>query len=344
MRQNLGVLAKLLLLAFASVGIQCLVSAGPATAADPNSATSRAGTVAAPETVIVGTYVRELVQVDIALNRFVVDFDMWMKWSGPIDPTSTWVFSNQIETWSQSKTALSETPILLPNGQQYQSYHIQATFASYLDFRAFPLDTHDLPMLLRDSKYPASQLVYAVEPESAGITDSPELILGGWKMSQPPTATISMHQVNSGLGMPAVSESLESVYTYMMYVERPAAGYLLPEILPITIVMLMVILVFLMSPAKLDTRVAVASAALISAVLLHLAALAELPHAAYVTLLDKIYILSYVVILATFLESICAARIYKSRGPEYAKRIDRYSAAGVVVLLVGGVILLILLI
>jgi hypothetical protein len=83
--------------------------------------------------------------------------------------------------------------------------------------------------------------------------------------------------------------------------------------------------------------------ALVSAVALEFSMQSELPEVGYLVLIDKVYILSYFVILCTSVTSIFAARMAEKSEMAKARRLDRIAGAAVALSFIGGTAAILLL-
>src|SRR5207249_1382002 len=91
-------------------------------------------------------------------------------------------------------------------------------------------------------------------------------------------------------------------------------------------------LIFFVSPRYFEGRLGLAVTTLISAVALQLTTSADLPQVGYLVLIDKLYNLSYVLILFAMLESTIVVRWFDKGAEATARWIDR---AALVVAAVG---------
>ena len=100
-------------------------------------------------------------------------------------------------------------------------------------------------------------------------------------------------------------------------------GTISKYIVPIALIILITFGAFFCQPSDIDARLSLTITALISAVALQFTAATELPPTGSLLLLDKVYILSYVAILATTFLCIGANRYANTDRPEQAARLDK---------------------
>ena len=152
--------------------------------------------------------------------------------------------------------------------------------------------------------------------------------------------TVGETVYHTGFGEPDAGKSTTySHATFSLELSRPASGYLTKSITPITIVILMTMLTYLIGTMDLSSRLAVCITALISAVVLHSDSTSELPTVGYFVLFDWVYILAYLAIFLTLLESILVQRAAAAGKTTLAKRLDQLVGPTVTLLYIGGVAL-----
>ena len=97
--------------------------------------------------------------------------------------------------------------------------------------------------------------------------------------------------------------------------------------MPIGFILLSTLLIFFISLSYFEGRIGLAVTTLISAVALQLTTSADLPQIGYLVLVDKLYNLSYVIILFSMFESTVAVRFHDAGREAAASKLDRYAAA-----------------
>lgn len=336
------VLLAVIASAFALAGVIVPSQAQPAPAAAPaphavkNRPVGAAGT--GPEQVEVGMYLNQLLNVDLETNTFDADFYLWMKWKGDIDPTTSYDFVNQTNSTSMKILPTYEKPTVdAATGVKYQSWHIQATFVQPLTFAEYPKTGYSMHIGIQDNTYDSSALVY-VTPTGLQ-TATPVVSPGGWDVSDP-TASVTDVVFNTNFGDPAATAPLTfSEADFSFTIERSDPTRVIKAILPIIIIMAITLLAFLIPAHHLDGRLVLTVTALISAVLLHDAAIAELPAVGYFVAIDKVYLLSYLVVFLTLLECVVVYRWDKEGKDARVRKTDIISLVVLATMFVVGMAL-----
>jgi hypothetical protein len=294
-----------------------------------------------PQVVDVGVYVHHIPEIDLRSNTYLLDFYLWFRWSGSIDPTKNFEFTNAVQSWDQLRTPIyvgddgASQPEQLDGGVKYQAFHVHGRFQHAFPLHAYPFDQQDIVLALEDSQAVEGALVYRVDTQSTGYHQA--ITLPGWQV-RGGRATVTREHYTSNFGDPRLplSGDTYSHFTYALQLDRPVGGYLAKVLIPLGIVLLISFVVFFMHPRYFESRVTISLTNLISAVALQLSSGADLPNVGYLVLLDRIYHLCYLTIFLCLAESVIVARIHDDGRENTARRIDRLCMAGSPLLFVLG--------
>lgn len=276
---------------------------------------------AAPQVVTVGAWMQNVNDIDMKASLVTMDFYLWFRWKGDIDPTASCEFTNVVEKWGMTKEPSYPEPVSLADGSKYQCFHIQGKFNRKFDLRAYPLDRQDLPLEVEDSRHLATELTYVADTQNSGY--SPEMSLPGWEI-EGGKATASEFAYPTNFGRPQAPGGTERYahFNYTVSIARPWAAYLIRMLVPMLVVLLSSFVSFYLAPVYVDARIGIATAALLSSVALHLTVSADLPHVGYVRLIDKIYNLCYVIIFVTLIESVWVVHLRDAGDEARARKYD----------------------
>lgn len=290
---------------------------------------------AAPQTVTVGAWIQNVNDIDMKASLVTMDFYIWFRWKGEIDPTASFEFTNVVEKWGMTREPIYPEPVALPDGAKYQCFHVQGKFNRKFDLRAYPLDRQDLPLELEDSRHLSTELVYVADKENSGY--SPEMSLPGWDIEGGrPVAGEYTYPTNFGRPQVPGGHEKYAHFTYTISIARPWAAYLIRMLVPLLVVLFSSFVSFYLAPVYVDARIGIATAALLSSVALHLTVSADLPHVGYVRLIDKIYNLSYAIIFLTLLESVWVVRLRDAGEERRALHADKIFSLALAVASAGG--------
>ena len=279
---------------------------------------------------MVGLYVNHLTSFDIKANTFLADFYLWFRWSGELDPTLSFELPNAIEPWSFAKDVVykdasgAPKPELLPDGCKLQQLHVQGRFAHPFELAQYPLDRQVVGIVLEDSRYDDQTLVYQADPDSRL---DPGVEVPGFLL-RTSAAVVDAHVYGSTMGDTRLHKLEVSRLTYRVELGRSVVGYLSKTLIPISCILLSTILIFFISQEYFEGRIGLAVTTLISAVALQLTTSSDLPQIGYLVLIDKLYDLSYVIIIFSMFESTLGVRLHDAGREDAARKLD-YWAIGI---------------
>ncbi len=313
-----------------------------AAAAPPRAVSKRSAPDSAKpaDHVAVGLYLHHVMQVDLRANSFLADLYVWFRWKGDVDPTKSFEFRNAVEQWQIVKAPAyvdesgEAAPITLEDGTKYQVFRVEVRLGRPFSVQHYPLDEQDLVIEVEEAKYLASELVYDLDRGDTGF--DPRIEIPGWVVVGE-NAEVGEATFSTNFGDPRVSGGERySRLRMQVHIVRPTRGMIVKTIAPLVIVILITFGVFFLEPHSVDARLTMSVTALISAVALELSSATELPEVGYLVLLDKVYILSYVVILFTVANSIFVARYAERESLERARRLDNLAGLALTLAFFGG--------
>lgn len=277
----------------------------------PASATADPGT----NEVTVGAFINDIQQVDLAAGSFTMDLYLWMRWRGDRnDPTDSVevMNSNTFENTTTSQTGgvagkpLYPAPRIMPDGSKYMAFRYQGVFSRKMNLERFPFDVQNLVAIFEDQDQDTRQLVYV--PDKDPITISETVNIPGYKIGKP-SLTVRAHRYPTNFG--DLSASPEQQYSRIVIavpVTRDVLPYMVKIMLPILIVILITALIYVMPARFEDSRTGIGVTAMLTMVALQWTTDEGLPSVEYLTLLDLIYILSMLYILAAMGYTVIASR------------------------------------
>ena len=303
---------------------------------------SEAGGPGKPQKVPVGFYLQSVYGLNQQASTYYLDFYLWMRWRGEIDPTATLELINNVERWGLTQTPLYEKPIQSKDGESFQIFHIQGNFFLPMGLNDYPLDKHALLVKIQDSTYTTDKLVYVMDQKSTAI--NPELKLPGWntvgyRLSNPE------EKYNTDFGDPTATSSTFSSAIFTLDIARPVSFFLWKLLLPLFIVLLLALSVLLVHPSFTEVRLAGPASAVLTLVFLQQTYSSSLPENGVLVLLDKIYGLAYVLVIGVLISTIVTsywARTDAQGNMVRALRLDRITMTVLVSMFLVGTLLMIM--
>jgi hypothetical protein len=303
--RGLAILARIVLV---------LVSAMAITIAMPAAAGAQTGA----DKVMVGAFIKDVQDIDVAGENFTVDLYLWLRWTNAnINPAATIeaMNSNGFQNTTTSSTGgvapkpLYDAPVDLPDGSKYMLLRYQGVFSRKLRLQDYPFDSQTLRVVFKDERADIRKLNYVPDPRPISINRSLMNTIPGYSLG-PPTLSIIDHQYETNFG--DTSAPADGVPYSCIAIDLPVKRNVLPYIvklfLPIFIVVIITALIFVL-PARLEeARAAIGVTALLTIVALQWSSESSLPSVEYLTMLDVIYILSMIYIAAAMGYSVLASR------------------------------------
>src|SRR3989344_3571074 len=231
----------------------------------------------------VGLYLLNLGKCDIATGGFTADFYLSFKCDSNCS-VDGYEFMNGR---ASSADKIIDTPT-------EKFYRIQANLNSPIDLRRFPFDTQKVEIILEDKTLTTDKLRYTVNNDESGI--DPSIIFAGWNIDGW-RAEVDEHVYEA-------YDETYSRYIYTVDISKIAFNSFIKTFLPVIFGLIIVMSSFLMDPDKITTRLAMVSSGLVASVMFHISISNQIPPVSYLTFADKFMMLTYFVLLASFVLNI----------------------------------------
>ena len=271
--------------------------------------------------VQVGIYATSTYDLDLSIPSYSSNGYVWMRWGEELQR----YLSERDQTIEQGitlvngllsdadpvLTPMSSAPVHNDDGTYYQLFSYIGRF--YIDkasFRHFPFVTVSLPLVLEmedvngSLDYPHFRFEPDIQNSGMGLFAG---IIGwlnrGWSIAE----YRHNYATNFGLGGSADDYSLV-IFDITFGTSSWSAFWRL--MLPLLVVMAMVLLVFKVRADEQDARAGIPVTVLLTLVFLQQTYREELPDLPYLTFLDQVYVIAYVVTLLAFILVIFIGRRY----------------------------------
>ncbi len=116
-----------------------------------------------------------------------------------------------------------------------------------------------------------------------------------------------------------------SQYIFTMPIDRIRINSIIKTFLPITFIILVMLSSFILDPDKITTRLAMVGSALVASVMFHVSLTNQIPPVGYLTFADKFMVLSYFVILLSFIFNVTLLELHEQKKDDIVKKIHRYT-------------------
>jgi hypothetical protein len=257
--------------------------------------------LAAPQEVRVGVHLRNVESVDLINDSYHLNFVLWMKWKGELDPTKTYRFVNLLEAWALTALPAFDEPQTLADGWRYQRFNVEARFFHKFQLGPYPLDAQQVVLELEDVRHPKEALTYVAEPDSQV---EPGLVVPGWVVGKQLQEVVTAKTSNGSSAAPFEA----SRYRFGVTLQRPARLMIFTMMPPVLLVLLCCFAVFFLRPQHVDARIGTVITALLAIVFLQLAFTDDLPWLGDSVLLDQLFNYSYLMMTAALVQCVVVTR------------------------------------
>ncbi len=262
------------------------------------------------ERVTVGMYINDIQAIDMRTHSYGVDFYLWFRWNNPeINPVDGFEFMNTFDPEAHVQTMIYDEPQAQPDGSLYQIIRHQGLFSSKFPVAKYPFDHQLLLVAVEDAEDGADELVYVADAD--GLKLNPEITLPGYNIGTP---QLNIRAKPYATAFGDLSEPDVAAYSraeFIVPISRPAVSGVFKAFIPVFLIILSAAFALLLDPAHVEARIGLAITALLTLVAMQFTMLSNLPDVAYLTLLDQLYLASYMYILV-----VIAIVVYGTRTDE----------------------------
>ncbi len=273
--------------------------------------------------VKIGVYSNSMYDLDLSVPSFSSSGYVWLRWEKPLQDYLE-ANDNSLEEHILLLNALlsdaepvlnpvQDKPAVLSDGTYYQLYtYVGRFFIDLTSFRHFPFLKIGLPIAIEADDVAGglgySELRFEPDIRNSGMgLYAGKGIIGwlnrGWSIAE----YRHNYATNFGLG------GLERDYSLVVYditFGTSAWSAFWRLMLPLLVVMVMVLLVFKIRPDEQDARAGIPVTVLLTLVFLQQVYRGELPDLPYLTFLDSVYVIAYVITLFAFVLLVWIGRRY----------------------------------
>lgn len=314
-----------------AAGIAPLLSdARRATAAQPvptalhpgaAAAYSRAGPLTGPIQVQVTLWILDVSGIDIGQGTFDADVTMELRWQDARLDVAT---LRPFELINGADMRLEPYGYASHGAWHALNWRVHARLRSAFDLHRYPLDQQRLTIELEHPLLTADELVYHCETRF-GSPDvnlrrdrlGPDFHLPNWRLT-------GVHSEETKV-MYGPGEEF-SRYSFVLTIERALLPFLVRELWPILLMVLVGLAASLVPSEKIDAKLLLTVLALLVAVELQVAHDEQSPHVGYPTLTEYLFLFAYLSIAIGVLTAIVEYRLHDRGRDAAAIRLRRWGA------------------
>jgi hypothetical protein len=228
----------------------------------------------------------------------------------------------QLEFVNTAQPAITNRVLeIAPDGAVYYRLGLSSRFRAHFDLRRFPFDRQTLAVRIQSFFWTADQMVFV--PETARIGFNPDSTVDALRVTQV-DAVVDRDQL--------AGWELDFADLFVRIgVERQPAFYVWTVFVPVTLIFLISCAGFAVPMRSFQDRLAISLTALLASVATQFAISFDLPRISYLTVIDRIFVVTYACIAIGVGVSTLEATLFRDDRSRVA-RIDRWAGAGLPVL------------
>jgi len=275
--------------------------------------------------------------LSLAQKNYFVDGRFWLEWPNNVQewmkrerlaPLEVVDFVNQVEDWNSEVMPDSSEPQQRPDGTWYQSFRFSSHFdVRNIDLRKYPFGSLQLPIILQvvpaHSVVDGRPLLLLPQRNQQGIIGEDASLDGYSLVSATLEPVVRTYRTDYGLRRLVRVSQVQCLFNYQSSFWPGFIKY----VLPMAIILLLVLVSPYLESSLGDARLAIPSTALLTLVFLQQGYSAGLPQTPYLSYLDKLYAVAYLICIGLFILFIWSSNRY-SAAPDDQKaavqlRLDR---------------------
>ena len=274
-----------------------------------------------PMQIKIGIYATNNYKIEPNTPSFDSVGYIWFKWQ---DDLQEYFLANELDVWkvmtpvnlldipesSDSVFTPTSEPMRMKDGSWYLTGSYSGTFyIDDTDFRRHPFTKLNLPIMIEADDILLSYDKLRIQPDLQGsgigqfVKTSLEWVNIGWSLNS------YKHNYATDFGF----EEQASVYSQLVFDSKYSTNSwssFWKVLIPISIVMAMIVGATKLDPAHYDVRLTMPVTVLLTLVFLQQGHDGGLPRLSYLTFLDEVYLICYVLTLGSFLLMLWACRRY----------------------------------
>lgn len=265
--------------------------------------------------VYVGVYLIRIPSLSLKENKFTADFFIWFRWKdSKLKPYDEFEITNG-EIISKEK----QWEGMIGPDLHYAVMRVQADITKYWNIIRYPFDRQTLAIELEHTVYDETELIYIADTENSGIDKSFQI--SGWTFGEI-EAKVESHDYQTNWGYPLDKNDRQpySRFIFSLPIFHEGITY------SFKLFYGMLVAVFLSLASlfikNIDTRLALTVGLLFAVIASHIVVTSNMPDSMQLTIVDKLHILSALIILLIITESIVSLKFNEINKESISKNID----------------------
>lgn len=269
-----------------------------------------------PDTVRIGAFINDIYDINLGEKSFSAQFWVWFNYKKhELNPLE----SLEIPNAKSVENSLSFVED--KGGIIWASKKVNAVLKKDWDVRKFPFDEQQMNIELEESNLDASQMIYIAD--TANTRFDTTLHVSNWTIERFEMTT-KTKKYDTNYGDPTLSADSEYPHASInIYIKRNSWGLFFSLFTGLYVAFFISSLVFFIDPIDVDPRFGLSVGALFAAVGNKYIVDSILPQSTAFTLVDKLHILTYILLLLCIVLSVISLRMWKNGHVERSRRFDR---------------------
>lgn len=271
--------------------------------------------------VRVGVYATSTYDLDLSVPSFASNGYLWLRWEEPLQQLLEEqdigieerinLVNGLVSDAEPILHPVGDAPERLEDGTYYQIFNYIARFhIERPSFHRYPFASVSLPLVIEaddvDGTLDYGSLRFVPDVESSGIGLNAGII--GW-LNQGWSIAEYRYRYATDFGIGG-GDAIYSRVIFNLTVGTSAWAAFWRLLLPLVVVMTMMLLVFKVRADEQDARAGIPVTVLLTLVFLQQTYRSELPQLPYLTFLDQVYVIAYVITLLAFVLVLWNGRRY----------------------------------
>ncbi|MBW2986116.1 hypothetical protein KY333_01980 [Candidatus Woesearchaeota archaeon] len=255
--------------------------------------------LAEQEEIPVSVYLLGISNYDAATGSYDLDFFIQFDCETECTADDFWAINGKHADVIERKDEYNKT-----------YYRVRGTMIDKVELQDFPLDTQTIKLVVEHARFPLEKVKLVPNLAKSGIDN--RIFFPGWKIAGW-TAYNTEHFYTT-------YDQFFSTYVFEVRLTRHLDAAI-SFFLPIFFIIFIILFTFLLGINKLELRLGIVSSALIAAIMYQLAISAKLPPAVgYLLLADKVMLLTYFILLVSFILNIYMLKLVQVKKVKTAQK------------------------
>jgi len=269
----------------------------------------------------VGIYSTSNYELDLTVPSYSGSGYVWLHWGKPMqnyteshggDISKLFIILNTLlSDMDAALKPVGDAPVQLSDGSYYQLFtYVGRYYVDMASFQKYPFMTISLPLALEANdldgglSYRDLRLIPEIQSSGMGLYAR---IIGwlntGWSIAE------YRHHYATDFGLGGEEKDYSQILFEISYGTSSWSSFW-RLLLPLLVLMAMVLLVFKVRPDEQDARASIPVTVLLTLVFLQQSYRDQIPNLPFLTFLDQVYVVAYVVTLAAFILVLWIGRRY----------------------------------